>query len=86
MDILLISPRMNLRPVDSEYKRVMSPSLSLMTLAGLTPPEHTVILADENVRRLDDSLRPDLVGITTNVDTALVPTRSRTASGPSGYR
>lgn len=71
MNILLISPRMNLRPVDSEYKRVMSPSLSLMTLAGLTPPEHTVTIDDENVRGLDFSLRPGLVGITTNVDTAL---------------
>jgi hypothetical protein len=51
MDILLISPRMNLRPVDSEYKRVMSPPLSLMTLAGLTPKEHKVTLLDENIGR-----------------------------------
>lgn len=71
MNILLIAPRMGLRPVDSEYKRVMSPPLSLMTLAGLTPPEHTVTIADENVETLDPSAQPDLVGITTNVDTAL---------------
>ena len=73
MNILLISPRMNLRPVDSEYKRVMSPPLSLMTLAGMTPEEHEVILFDENagMGRLDFSQWSDLVGITTNVDTAL---------------
>jgi len=45
--------------------RVWQP-LSLMALAGLTPPEWEVTLADENilVLRYDQMPRPDLVGIT----------------------
>ncbi|MEW5983087.1 MAG: radical SAM protein [Acidobacteriota bacterium] len=45
--------------------RVWQP-LSLMVLAGLTPPEWDVTLLDENVRmsRGQDVPRPDLVGIT----------------------
>jgi radical SAM superfamily enzyme YgiQ (UPF0313 family) len=70
MHIKLISPRMALRPMDSEYKRVLSPSISLLVLAGLTPPEHRVTVADENAGALDLDDRPDLVGITVNVDTA----------------
>lgn len=70
MHIKLISPRMSLRPMDSEYKRVLSPSISLLVLASLTPPEHTVAIEDENVGdlNLDDS--PELVGISVNVDTS----------------
>jgi radical SAM superfamily enzyme YgiQ (UPF0313 family) len=45
--------------------RVWQP-LSLMALAGLTPPEWEVTLLDENIRvpRYDDMRPPDLVGIT----------------------
>lgn len=70
MRIKLISPQMTLRPMDSQFKRRMSPPLNLLTLAALTPPEHTVWLADENIRRLDLNDSPDLVGITVNVDTS----------------
>ena len=61
---------MSLRPMDSEFKRLMSPSLSLLVLAALTPIEHSIIIEDENANslHLDDS--PDLVGITVNVDTS----------------
>ncbi len=70
MRIKLICPRLSLRPMDSEFKRRMSPSLSLLVLAALTPAEHSVEIEDENTDelRLDD--KPDLVGITVNVDTA----------------
>ena len=68
MNIKLISPRMTLRPMDSEFKRRMSPSLSLLVLAALTPPEHEVVIEDENTGRLNLNDRPDLVGITCNVD------------------
>jgi radical SAM superfamily enzyme YgiQ (UPF0313 family) len=70
MNITLISPRMSLRPVDSEFKRVMAPSLALLTVAALTPPEHNVSFLDENVSSpaYDDS--PDIVGISVNVDTS----------------
>ncbi len=70
MKVKLISPRMSLRPVDSEFKRVLSPSLALLVLGALTPPEHEVYVEDENVRPLDLEDRPDLVGITVNVDTS----------------
>ena len=71
MLIKLIQPRMTMRPMDSIIKPRMAPSLGLLTLAALTPPEHQIVIQDENVRRLtlDDS--PDLVGITANVDNAL---------------
>jgi radical SAM superfamily enzyme YgiQ (UPF0313 family) len=48
----------------------MAPSLSLITLANLTPNSHQVILEDENVQKLNLNDNPDLVGITVNVDTA----------------
>jgi radical SAM superfamily enzyme YgiQ (UPF0313 family) len=70
MNIKLISPLMTLRPMDSEFKRRMSPPFSLLVLAALTPAEHTVILEDENLGRLNLNDSPDLVGITVNVDTS----------------
>jgi radical SAM superfamily enzyme YgiQ (UPF0313 family) len=68
--IKLISPKMSLRPMDSEFKRLMSPSLSLVTIASLTPRHHSVYIEDENLRPINFSDNPDIVGITVNVDTA----------------
>lgn len=70
MVIKLICPRMSLRPVDSEYKRAMAPSMALITLAALTPKEHQVYIVDENVEDLDFDDQPDLVGLTVNIDTS----------------
>lgn len=70
MRIKLIAPRMSLRPMDSEYKRVLSPSLALLTVAALTPAGHDVTIADENAQELNLGDAPDLVGITVNVDTS----------------
>ncbi len=56
--------------MDSEYKRRLSPSLSLLTVAALTGSEHQVDIEDENTRRLSLDGDPDLVGITVNVDTS----------------
>lgn len=70
MVIKLISPRMSLRPMDSEYKRVLSPSLSLAIVAGLTPKEHRIVIEDQNVKPIKFDDHPDLVGITVNVDTS----------------
>jgi hypothetical protein len=53
MKIKLISPKMTLRPMDSEFKRVMSPSIALLILATLTPKEHEVYIEDENVGKLN---------------------------------
>lgn len=60
---------MSLRPMDSEFKRLMSPSLSLVTLASLTPKPHIVYIEDENISPINFTDNPDFVGITVNVDT-----------------
>ncbi|MDR0476438.1 MAG: B12-binding domain-containing radical SAM protein [Desulfobulbaceae bacterium] len=70
MNIKLISPRMSLRPMDSTYKRLLSPPLSLVTIATLTPKEHIVWIEDENIGKIELTDNPDLVGITVNVDTS----------------
>lgn len=70
MKIKLIAPRMSLRPMDSEYKRLLSPSLALLVLAALTPEGHDVWIEDENAKPLHVDDFPDLVGITVNVDTS----------------
>lgn len=68
MKIKLISPRMSLRPMDSEFKRRMAPSIALLVLAALTPSGHEVSIEDENTHPLNLHDWPDLVGITVNVD------------------
>ncbi|MGI6685165.1 MAG: B12-binding domain-containing radical SAM protein [Bacillota bacterium] len=70
MIVKLIQPKMSLRPMDSEFKRLMAPSLSLLVLAALTPEEYVISIEDENVHPLCFSDSPDLVGITVNVDTS----------------
>ncbi|MGI6066027.1 MAG: B12-binding domain-containing radical SAM protein [Bacillota bacterium] len=70
MKIKLIQPKMSLRPMDSEFKRLMAPSLSLLVLAALTPQEHEIFIEDENAHPLYLADSPDLVGITVNVDTS----------------
>ncbi|MDR2009437.1 MAG: B12-binding domain-containing radical SAM protein [Bacteroidales bacterium] len=69
LTIKLISPRMSLRPMDSEMKRRMAPPLSLVTIASLTPEQHYVYIEDENVGKINFDDNPDLVGITVNIDT-----------------
>ena len=68
MWIKLISPRVTKRPMDSDWKTQMSPPLSLVVLGALTPSEHEVTVADENVERVTLRDAPDLVGITVKVD------------------
>ncbi len=69
LQIKLISPRMSLRPMDTEMKRRLSPPLSLVTIASMTPPPHSVYIEDENVGALNLNDSPDLVGVTVSVDT-----------------
>lgn len=69
LQIKLISPKMSLRPMDSEMKRKMSPPLSLVTIASMTPGQHDVFIEDENIKPINLNDKPDLVGITVNVDT-----------------
>ncbi|MCP4107449.1 MAG: hypothetical protein GY749_18205 [Desulfobacteraceae bacterium] len=70
MFIKLISPKVSLRPMDSAFKRHMAPPLALLVLGSLTPPEHLVIVEDENVENLNLNDSPDLMGITVKADTA----------------
>lgn len=62
---------MSLRPVDTEFKRLMAPSLALLVLAALTPEKYSVYIEDENVKSIDFNDNPDIVGITVNVDTSV---------------
>lgn len=68
MHILLIQPRMQKRPMDTDLKTRMAPSLALLTLIGLTPAEHTVTLINENIAPVDTSLDADLACITITLD------------------
>ena len=56
--------------MDSELKRRMSPPLSLLMLAALTPARHEISIADENIGPLPKFDSIDLAGITVNVDTS----------------
>lgn len=68
MQILLIQPKMNKRPMDTDLKTRMAPSLALMTLVKLTPDKHQVIIVNENIDEIDFSVTVDLVGITVTLD------------------
>lgn len=81
MWIKLISPKVSLRPMDSAWKRQMSPPLQLLVLSSLTPPEHKITMSDENTEKMDLYDNPDAVGITVKVDTF-----NRTSQIASHYR
>ena len=68
MRILLIQPKMNMRPMDTKLKTRMSPSLALLTLAQLTPPNHQVRIINENIEKINFNEQVDLAAITTTVD------------------
>jgi radical SAM superfamily enzyme YgiQ (UPF0313 family) len=52
------------RILPSLRKRCVFPNLALPTVAALTPPEHEVVLCDENVEPIDFDTDADIVGIT----------------------
>ena len=68
MKILLIQPEMNKRPMDTDLKTRMAPSMALLTLLSLTPERHEVVLVNENIEPLRYSSGFDLVGVTVTVD------------------
>ncbi len=68
MIIKLIQPKMKLRPMDTQLKTRMSPSLGLMTIANILRKEHTVIIENENITELNYDEPVDLVGISVTVD------------------
>ena len=50
MNILLISPKSNFPDVTPAWLRI--PQLTLPILAALTPPEHEVLMIEEEFERL----------------------------------
>jgi len=68
MNILLIQPKMNKRPMDTDLKTRMAPSLALLTLMALTPRGHDVRSVNENIEKLEFNHAADLVGITVTLD------------------
>ncbi|MDR2932993.1 MAG: radical SAM protein [Oscillospiraceae bacterium] len=68
MKILAIQPKMTRRPMDTDLKAKMSPSLALLTIKSLTPSCHTVKIVNENIERIDFDEDVDLVAITVTVD------------------
>jgi radical SAM superfamily enzyme YgiQ (UPF0313 family) len=52
------------RILPSLKKKCVFPNLSLPTVAGITPPEHEVVLCDENVEPVDLDTDADIVGLT----------------------
>jgi radical SAM superfamily enzyme YgiQ (UPF0313 family) len=71
-EIILINPRFDPTYWGLDYalplfrKRALLPPLNLALLAGLTPPEHSVSIIDENVDEIDYGRcsRADIVGVT----------------------
>lgn len=68
MNIKLIQPAMQRRPMDTKLKTRMSPSLALLTIAKLTPKEHKVTILNENIERIDFDEPVDMVALTVTVD------------------
>ena len=68
MKILLIQPKMNKRPMDTDLKTQMSPPLALFTLLNLTPKEHETAIINENIEKIPFDCDADLVGITITLD------------------
>jgi radical SAM superfamily enzyme YgiQ (UPF0313 family) len=52
------------RILPSLGKRCVFPNLALPTVAALTPPEHEIVLCDENVEPIDFDTDADLIGVT----------------------
>lgn len=68
MKILLIQPKMNKRPMDTDLKIRMSPSLALLTIANLIPDTHETVIINENIEKIEFDCAADLVGITITLD------------------
>jgi len=68
MKILLIQPKMQKRPMDTDLKTRMSPPLGLFTLLTLTPPGHETMVINENIEKIPFDYPADLVGITVTLD------------------
>lgn len=68
MIIKLIQPMMNKRPMDTELKTRMAPSLGLLTIAKLFEKDHKIVFENENIRPINFEEVVDVVGISVTVD------------------
>lgn len=68
MRIMLVQPKMGMRPMDTRLKTRMSPALSLLSLVSLTPEGHEVFIVNENLEDIDFDAQVDLVALTVTVD------------------
>ena len=68
MIVKLIQLKMNKRPMDTDLKIRMSPSLGLLTIANILNKDHNIIMENENIRDINFNEPVDIVGITVTVD------------------
>lgn len=68
MIIKLIQPKMRKRPMDTNLKTQMSPSLGLLTIANMLQDKHTIIYENENAAPINYDEKVDIVGISITVD------------------
>lgn len=68
MIVKLIQLKMNKRPMDTDLKIRMSPSLGLLTIANILNKDHNIIIENENIRDINFNEEIDIVGITVTVD------------------
>lgn len=68
MIVKLIQLKMNKRPMDTDLKIRMSPSLGLLTIANILNKDHNIIMENENIRDINFNEEIDIVGITVTVD------------------
>ena len=54
--------------MDTHLKNRMSPPLGLYTIAAMFRDQYDVVVENENVRTVDMTDSPDIVGISVNVD------------------
>lgn len=69
MKIILIQPKMLMRPMDTTLKTRMAPSLGLYTVASVVREGNDITFYNENVEDIDFNIPADVVGITVTVDT-----------------
>lgn len=70
MKVILIQPKMRMRPMDTTLKTRMAPSLGLLTVANVIREGNEVSILNENVEDIDFSgTHADIAGITVTVDT-----------------
>lgn len=68
MKILLIQPKMNKRPMDTDLKTRMAPSLALLTLMNLTPDCHEAVMVNENIEEINYDCGAGMAAITVTLD------------------